>query len=84
MYGQASVFCTLNILSFALLINTAETLYCILKFEGGFLKPWKLPPYALLNVSLYTSCKQHNWILLWAVKTLVKFCLFLKIKVAAI
>ena len=44
MYGQPSVFCALNVYDICIVsLLPLLKLYCILKIEGGFLKPWKPP-----------------------------------------
>ena len=44
MYGQPSVFRALNVFDICIVsLLSLLKLYCILKIEGGFLKPWKPP-----------------------------------------
>ena len=44
MYGQPNVFCALNVFDICIVsLLPLLKLYCILKIERGFLKPWKLP-----------------------------------------
>ena len=44
MYGQPSVFCALNVFDICMVsLLPLLKLYCTLKIEGGFLKPWKPP-----------------------------------------